>query len=401
MLPIRVVLRRFAEQLRRRQTGASPGELWADFIGRDLDAGGYGLSTEAMRYVQRIARTHGALILLDGLDECGQSASRERVLGAVHELMRTAGDQCRFVLTARPYAWPGGPDPARGVYALADLNDEQIEQFIRAWYAALVKRKWRSPGEAERKLDDLLDARYRPDLLPLAQNPLLLTLMATLHTNRGGLPDDRADLYNESVDLLILRWNRQIGADKALLDELAIPGLKLSDLREVLEEMAFKVHEENVGREGTVDVGEHRLARAFRPLLNNSMDKAGVVVEYIEKRAGLLIGQGEKDGERQFTFPHRTFQEFLAACHLAARDDFPAECARLARADPGHWQILLPLAARLAKADRGASAADELIGSTSIAEFRTRRSAESRRLDVRAAGRDAVAGDRLGRDQQA
>ena len=44
--------------------------------------------------------------------------------------------------------------------------------------------------------------------------------MATLHTNRGRLPDDRADLYNESVDLLMLRWNRQIGADKALLDEL-------------------------------------------------------------------------------------------------------------------------------------------------------------------------------------
>ncbi|MGH2745443.1 MAG: NACHT domain-containing protein, partial [Thermoleophilaceae bacterium] len=279
MLPIRVVLRHFAEQLPPGDKPARAGDLWA-FIGRDLDAGGYGLSTEAIRYVQRIARTHGALILLDGLDECGQSASRERVLGAVHELMRAAGNQCRFVLTARPYAWPGGPDPARGVYALADLNDEQIEQLIRAWYAALVKRKWRSPGEAERKLDDLLDVRHRPDLLPLAQNPLLLTLMATLHTNRGRLPDDRADRYNESVDLLMLRWNRQIGADKALLDELAIPGLKLSDLREVLEEMAFKVHEENVGREGTADVGEHRLARAVRPLLKDSMDKAGVVVEY-------------------------------------------------------------------------------------------------------------------------
>jgi hypothetical protein len=47
--------------------------------------------------------------------------------------------------------------------------------------------------------------------------------MATLHANRGRLPDDRADLYNDSVDLLMLRWNRQIGADKALLDELAMP----------------------------------------------------------------------------------------------------------------------------------------------------------------------------------
>ena len=372
LLPIRVILRRFAEQLAPGDKAARAGDVWT-FIARDLDASGYGLSTDAMKYVQRIARTHGALILLDGLDECGNSTSRERVLGAVHELMRTAGPQCRFVLTARPYAWPSGPDPARGVYALADLDDAQIEQFIRGWYAALVERKWRSPGEAERKVGDLLAARHRPDLLPLARNPLLLTLMATLHTNRGRLPDDRADLYNESVDLLLLRWNRQIGADKALLDELAIPSLKLSDLREVLEELAFKVHEHNVGKEGTADIGEDRLVRAFRPLLNNSKDKADVVVEYIEKRAGLLIGQGEKDGERQFTFPHRTFQEFLAACHLAAQDDFPAKCAQLARTAPAHWQIVLPLAARLAKAERGASAADELVGGSSIAEFRARR----------------------------
>lgn len=141
----------------------------------------------------------------------------------------------------------------------------------------------------------------------------------------------------------------------------------------MLEELAFKVHEQNVGREGTADIGEDRVVRAFRPLLSNSKDKAGVVVDYIEKRAGLLVGQGEKDGERQFTFPHRTFQEFLAACHLAARDDFPAECARLARAAPAHWQVALPLAARLAKAERAASAADELIGGSSIAEFRARR----------------------------
>ena len=73
-------------------------------------------------------------------------------------------------------------------------------------------------------MDDLLTARHRPDLLPLCQNPLLLTLMATLHTNRGRLPDDRADLYNESVDLLMLRWNRQIGADKALLDRAGHSG---------------------------------------------------------------------------------------------------------------------------------------------------------------------------------
>jgi predicted NACHT family NTPase len=113
-------------------------------------------------------------------------------------------------MTARPYAWPSGPVPIDGAYALADLADEQIEQFIRGWYDALVKRNWRSPGEAEPKLADLLEAHRRPDLLPLARNPLLLTLMVTLHTNRGELPDDRADLYDESVKLLLERHSNAL-----------------------------------------------------------------------------------------------------------------------------------------------------------------------------------------------
>jgi formylglycine-generating enzyme required for sulfatase activity len=376
-LPIRVILRRFAEQLQPGEKPARAGDLWA-FIGEDLRASGYGLSADTIKYVERIARSHRALFLLDGLDECGSSETQRRVLAAVDEMKRSAGPKCRFLLTARPYAWPGGPDPAQGVYALADLNDEQIKQFIHGWYRALVTRKWLTPGEAERKRDDLLDACRRADLEPLTRNPLLLTLTATLHANRGRLPDDRADLYDESVDLLMLRWNRQIGADRALLEELAMPSLKLADLREVLEELAFKVHEDALANgqaaaeSGTADIGEDRLVRAFRALLSNSRDKAAIVVDYIEKRAGLLIGQGEKNGERQFTFQHRTFQEFLAASHLAAQDDFPATCLRLARAAPGHWQVVLALAARIAKAERGASAADELIGGKSIAEFRAR-----------------------------
>ncbi|QKS29406.1 MAG: Serine/threonine-protein kinase pkn1 [Accumulibacter sp.] len=382
LLPIRVVLRRFAEQL-PAGAAAHAGDLW-DFIGRDLDASGYGLSPETKRFVQRIARDHGALIVLDGLDECGDDASRQRVVGAVRQLMRGAGDRCRFLFTARPYAWPAGADPAQGVYALADFDDGQIERFIRGWYATLVRRQWLSPGDAERKCDDLLTARHRPDLKPLARNPLLLTLMASLHASRGRLPDDRADLYNDSVDLLLLRWNRQIGADRALLDALEMPTLKLADLRETLEELAFTVHAESVVADrdlgaaragpgdagGTADIAESRLLLAFRPLLGGSWDKAAIVVDYIEKRAGLLLGQGERHGERQFAFPHRTFQEFLAACHLAARPEFAADCARLAREAPGHWQIVLTLAARVARSERGATAADELIGGTSIDDFR-------------------------------
>ncbi len=368
-LPIRVVLRQFSESLPASDKPATAGDLWA-FIGQDLQASGYGLSKDTAETLKRLARKQGAFFLLDGLDECGDEARRKRVHAAVKGLMSSTGQECRFLLTARPYAWPTGAVPADGVYALAELEDEQIEQFIQRWYTALEQRKWRSPADAAKKREDLLGAYQRADLLPLARNPLLLTLMTTLHSNRGHLPEDRADLYNASVDLLLLRWTRTSGSEQALLDALNQKDLKLSNLRSVLERVAFEVHESNLG-EGTANIGEDTLVRAFTPLLGGSKDKATVVVDYIETRAGLLLGLGQrKGGEREFSFPHRSFQEFLAACHLQAKGDFPAECARLARLAPTHWQVVLPLAARLAGAERGASAADHLVAGQSVEEFK-------------------------------
>jgi formylglycine-generating enzyme required for sulfatase activity len=384
LLPIRIVLRRFAESLPSGGQDGGVAHLW-DFVASDLKASGHGMSDNTMQYVRQHARDHGALFLLDGLDECGDAARQQSVMVVIQALMMSA-DKCRFLLTARPYAFPAGADPSLGVYMLADLKDYQVDCFIDLWYAALVKRKWSAPGEAARKKEDLLQAWRRPDLLPMALNPLLLTLMVTLHTNRGRLPDDRADLYKESVDLLMMRWNKQIGAHRALLDELKVPDLKLADLREAMQELAFNVHEKNLDPNGAADIGELQLLKAFCPLMGDDLGKAQVVVEYIEQRAGLLVGQGNKAGDRQFSFPHRTFQEYLAACHLASRDDFPVICAQLALAAPAHWQVVLSLAARLAGSSRGASAADELIGSMSISDFRAKNISTTNWESARLAG---------------
>ena len=64
------------------------------------------------------------------------------------------------------------------------------------------------------------------------------------------------------------------------------------------------------------------------------------VVEAMKLRAGLLI-------ERQpevFTFPHRTFQEYLAGAHLAAQADFARRAAGLV-AEGAQWREVIMLAA--------------------------------------------------------
>lgn len=367
LIPLRVTLRKFADQLPPGDAPARAGDIW-DFVGRELRACGVCLDTGDHRFLQRLALRHGALVLFDGLDECGDAQRRGRVRAAVDEFMATHRERSRFLLTARPYAWPEGAKPAHGVYELADFSDAQIQHFVRTWYGILPERGWCSAVEAERMRADLEHAIVRPDPRALAPNPLLLTLMALLHSNRGTLPDDRVELYDESVELLLQHWNRTSGADQALRDALQAPQLKLSDVRVALQRLAFEVHEESTGREGALDISQGRLVTALAPLLAGSHDKALAVVEYIERRAGLLLGQGERRGERQFSFPHRTFQEYLAACHLAASTRFSADCLRLANADASHWAVVLPLAARVAGVERGASAADGLIGSSDFAQ---------------------------------
>ena len=174
------------------------------------------------------------------------------------------------------------------------------------------------------------------------------------------------------VELLLERWNETAGADRGLLAALDVPTLKLGDLREVLEHLAFEAHAGQDGDEGLADIPEGDLLAALRSLLGNDLGKADKALEYIENRAGLLLSQGPRGRQRQYTFPYRSFQEYLAACYLASRTDFCEQAALLARSQPGHWREVLALAARQAPPGQGVPAAGALIYSQSVAQWRVK-----------------------------
>jgi len=108
--------------------------------------------------------------------------------------------------------------------------------------------------------------------------------------------------------------------------------------------VAFKAHSmHDTGQTAniTADIREADLRGCLVPYLGGDWNKAGVFMDYIRERAGLLI----RHKTDAYTFPHRTFQEFLAACFLAGSRDYPGEAARLVREDMGRWREVFLLAA--------------------------------------------------------
>ncbi len=361
LLPFRLVLR---EAVSRRLAGAGERAtaqvLW-EALGDDLAARlGSVAAEKLLPHLQARIAESGAFVLLDGLDEVpAYDARRAALVSAVSALASSLGlpqGKSRILVTARPYAYADKAwrMPGFAVLGLAPFNEDQVDRFVGRWYGAVrASMKW-SETTARNKAERLTEAlRERDYLADLASRPLLLTLMATLHSSEGGqLPEDRADLYEETVKLLLGRWQRERelpGPDGALTLEPAIAralGVGEERVRAALETLAFNVHERqrsNPVREGPADIGEDDLLRAFRPLLG----KLGPdeLLMYLRDRSGILVALRQET----YAFPHRSFQEYLAACHLAGGADFAQRLRELAWSDPTWWREVCLLGAGKAR----------------------------------------------------
>ncbi|MCH7727055.1 MAG: hypothetical protein IH991_11305, partial [Planctomycetes bacterium] len=325
LLPLRVTLRDFAASLPKDTKTASADRLWA-FIKAEL--GKYQL-TDYARHLLEALRRGQCIVLLDGLDEIPSKARRQLVRDAV-AAFTDAYPLNRFVVTCRTLsyserAWQLDDFPTA---QLAPLDSEQIDMFINAWYRTLVQQGRLAPETAEAKSVELSSAaRYMNDL---AQNPMLLTTMALVHTFLGTLPYERARLYDECVKLLMWRWpqTKYVASgewEPGIANQL---GTRDERLIKALHKLAWNAHDRQGQRVGAADMPEKEVLNVLKSFLKDSWGKAETFCEYIEERTGLLVGrgirkltneEGEEVEETVYAFPHRTIQEFLAGCYLAPR----------------------------------------------------------------------------------
>ena len=341
-VPITVILKDFVKWIPScKEKADEPCHIW-EFLVKRLQDHNMDFVKDPLHATLEKGR---AIVFLDGLDEIADKERQAFVREAVVAFAeRYPGS--RMVLTCRVLSYQDKkvrldskdfPD-----FQLAPFDDDKIRGFVRGWHRELVNREILKEEKAQDLLQGLTEALRRKDLRRLAPNPLLLTVMALVHTHKEQLPEARSLLYKETIEVLLYRWDRikTIGAAPRLGELLQEADRGDTDFKGVLCKLAFDAHGqlETGAHESLADIKKWDLLRSLSKLHpQGSLDWATRVVNTIKLRAGLLL---ERD-PGIYTFPHRTFQEYLAGAYLSTLGDFPSRAVGLAENSDVWREVIL------------------------------------------------------------
>jgi formylglycine-generating enzyme required for sulfatase activity len=352
LLPILVTLRDLAPRLEcldlgglaaERQQAALAAAVCAQVVADLglLDAADFG------KPLGQALRDGRCLLVLDGLDEVSQ-AQRGCVRQAVAAVIRQY-NPARLIVTCRVRSYVGEAVlPGFQAHTLAPFDEDKIRRFAHAWYQAQKELGRVDAEQAKQRAEGLAGAALTPELRELASNPMMLTAMAIIHQKEIGLPRERVRLYDLVVDVLLRRWQKRKTGERGLTASDALTGFLKDDLRlrAAVERLAYEAHRLGQGRVEAADLFRGQaLVILEAPEYLGAAGLAAEFLDYVDQRAGLLIGRGGDPAHPMaYAFPHRTFQEYLAGCYLVSQRDMAR--AFLVRAGEGDtWNLAALLGA--------------------------------------------------------
>ncbi|MCP4396753.1 MAG: SUMF1/EgtB/PvdO family nonheme iron enzyme, partial [bacterium] len=238
---------------------------------------------------------------------------------------------------------------------LDDFHLGQVLEFLRRWYGCVGPLHGIENHETclERAEGMFRDIQHNSQLQELAKRPLLLTQMACLHlASNSKLPEKRVELYQQTVDLLLDRWElKKIirtttqGKTQTNIESLfEILGLKKDKVLHFLEKLAYQAHKtQTPGQKEAALIDEGDLLKGLSRLSEAADIDQRIIKTHLRDRAGILLSPGSE----LYTFPHRSFQEYLTACYWARQDtpEFSSldDVAALSLEDPLRWQEVMLL----------------------------------------------------------
>ncbi|MCY7393038.1 MAG: NACHT domain-containing protein, partial [Leptolyngbyaceae cyanobacterium CAN_BIN12] len=251
------------------------------------------------------------LVMFDGLDEVFDRATQAAI---IDDMIRFAGQypQAQILITSRVIGY--SPEKLQQAefrhFTIQPLETAEIHEFIDRWYNLAMG----SDGNQERLKLRLKDAIANSKAIQnLADNPLLLTMMAILN-RRQELPRERAELYDQASRVLLHNWDVDHKRLKLPLDTIG-----RREKQEMLRLVAYEMQAGDTGLKGNaIDAG--RLTQVLTNYLKDQgfsepREKANLLIDQLRHRNFILCDRG---GDI-YGFVHRTFLEYFCAVEIVHR----------------------------------------------------------------------------------
>jgi len=254
-------------------------------------------------FVEQLLIKGNILMLFDGLDEV--NISRRFELTQVINKASKLYHGIQIIITCRVAATEYVFDQFTYL-EIADFDEKQIRLFANKWYQ-------NQPS----KLNAFIHEFEKPEsrrLRELAKTPLLLALLCLAFDETLKFPYRRADLYRESLDALLKRWDTTRGIQR---DDI-YQSLTLAQREQMLAFIAKQNFEE-----GNYFIRTDVLARQIEKFLTQSLkindfpQDGERMIKAIEAQHGVLVERAHSI----YSFSHLTFQEYFTALHIANYSD--------------------------------------------------------------------------------
>ena len=258
------------------------------------------------------------LLIVDGIDEWTNASVAQQTVSKLE--IQSELSKATIVYSSRPYGYRLLEDAFSNIkeLKLAPFSEGQQRQYIHYWY-----RKWidsienADPERAQSETDNFLtELDKSSEFKPLAENPLLLSILIAQRFKNAALPRSRLKALEDITDQLISKHpiRRRAAANIIDHDELDF------ELDQIFSELAIYIQKNS--HEGVVLKSD-----AQKVIENFLVDLMGYETPKARKASKELLDIGansigiiiEKSTD-EIAFMHRQFQEFLAAKYLLQSD---------------------------------------------------------------------------------